>query len=84
MNAEKFQTHILIIGSGVAGGLIAEKLLAQGRGPVTMLEAGPGVLMRDRRTWLDAVMAERLPYDALGDTQDDFEASGVNPRCGHG
>jgi choline dehydrogenase-like flavoprotein len=73
------ETEFLIIGSGVAGGLIAERLLARGRGPVTMLDAGPNVLMRDRRSWLDALMSGSLPYNNLGDSRGDFEASGSSP-----
>ncbi len=69
-------TRYLIVGSGVAGSLLAERLLAAGKGPVTILEAGPSVIMRDRRTWLDYVMAKRLPYDGLGDAADDYEALG--------
>ena len=71
------ETRILIVGSGVAGGLLAERLLERKLGPVTMLEAGPDVKMRDRRVWLDQVMAHRLPYDHLGDLEKDFEAQGV-------
>jgi choline dehydrogenase-like flavoprotein len=79
VRGQRSETEILIIGSGVAGGLIAERLLAAGRGPVTMIEAGPSVLMRDRRSWLDALMSGILPYKNLGDVNDDFEASGVSP-----
>ncbi len=70
------ETDTLIVGSGIAGGLLAERLLAAGLGPIVMLEAGPAVSMRDRRTWLDWVMAHRLPYDGLGDRSGDFEAKG--------
>ena len=77
MMIEKNETNILIIGSGVAGGLVARELLAAGKGPVTMLEAGPSVPMRDRRSWLDYVMAGRLPYDHLTDTSRDYQADGA-------
>lgn len=70
------ETDMLIVGSGVAGGFIAEHLLARGTGSVTMLEAGPPVAMRDRRHWLDYVTTGRLPYDDLSDRPADFESSG--------
>ena len=70
------ETHTLIVGSGVAGGLVAERLLAAGQGPVTMLEAGPAVAMRDRRIWLDHLTAGRLPYQSLGDQGGDYESTG--------
>jgi len=76
---QPMETGVLIVGSGVAGGLMAETLLAQGKGPVTALEAGPVVHMRDRRTWLDYVMAGRLPYDHLGDQPADFTGEGAQP-----
>ncbi|WP_257456114.1 GMC oxidoreductase [Archangium lipolyticum] len=72
-------TRTLIIGSGVAGSLIAQEMLRKGHGPVVMLEAGPAVPMRDRRAWLDHVMNGRLPYTSLYDQPDDFSSSGVVP-----
>jgi choline dehydrogenase-like flavoprotein len=59
-------TYALIIGSGVAGSLIARILVENGFGPVTMLEAGPNVPMRDPRLWLDFVTTGSLPYTQLG------------------
>ena len=70
------ETETLIVGSGVAGSLVAQGLLQRGSGEVTILDAGPSVKMRDRRSWLDYVMAGKLPYDQLGDTPLDFESSG--------
>jgi len=69
-------TRVLIIGSGVAGSLVAEELLALGLGPVTMLEAGQPVPMRDYRAWLDRVMAGKSPFADLTDRGDDYTASG--------
>jgi choline dehydrogenase-like flavoprotein len=73
------QTRTLIIGSGVAGSLVARELLRKGYGPMLMLEAGPPVLMRDRRRWLDFVMAKRLPYQDHHDKPEDFASDGVSP-----
>jgi choline dehydrogenase-like flavoprotein len=73
-------TRTLIVGSGVAGSLVAQELLRKGYGPVTMLEAGPAVPMRDRRTWLDHVMNGSLPWDpSLYDQTSDFSSSGPVP-----
>lgn len=72
-------SNVLIIGSGVAGGVIAEGLLKKGLGPVTMLEAGDLMVMKDRRTWLDVVMAKKFPYQNLSDKKEDYETSGVQP-----
>lgn len=69
-------TKVLIIGSGVAGSLVATSLLSRGWGPVTMLEAGPPVRMRDPRLWLDFVTTGIAPYDLLYDNPDDFTWSG--------
>lgn len=77
--ARNESTEVLIVGSGVAGGLIAEHLLAAGVGPVTMLEAGSHVPMRDRRSWLDFVTAGSLPYAGLSDAAGDYTASGPTP-----
>lgn len=71
------ETQTLIIGSGVAGSLMAAHYLK--KGSVTMLEAGSMVPMRQRRQWLDYLMAERLPYDDCGDRDVDFEAGGKQP-----
>ncbi len=73
------ETDVLIVGSGIAGSLLAESLLARGKQTVTMLEAGPAVPMRDQRHWLDYVTAGRLPYDGLSDKAGDFKATGEQP-----
>ncbi|HEV8579124.1 MAG TPA: GMC family oxidoreductase [Thermoanaerobaculia bacterium] len=77
--ARNESTHTLIVGSGVAGGLIAERLLAAGMGPVTMLEAGANLKMRDRRSWLDFVTAGTIPYAGLSDVAGDYETAGTMP-----
>lgn len=72
-------TNILIVGSGVVGGLIAEKLLEKRIGPIIMLEAGPDLKMRDQRIWLDAIMSGKMPYENLTDIKNDYEATGNPP-----
>lgn len=72
-------TRYVIVGSGVSAALLAEGLLAAGKGPVLMLEAGPPLKMRDNRTWLDLVMAGKVPYAGLSDTAADYESRGAQP-----
>ncbi|MEJ7597748.1 MAG: GMC family oxidoreductase [Kofleriaceae bacterium] len=60
----------------MAGATIAAHLLERGHGPVTMLEAGPPVAMRDRRTWLDYVTANKEPFEAFADAAQDLENVG--------
>ena len=53
----------LIVGSGVAGTLLARQLLtSQPDAQVTLFEAGPGLEM-GYRTWLDRLMAGSSPYE---------------------
>ena len=46
-----------------------------------MLEAGPNVLMRDERSWLDHVMSNgrKLPQEGLYDRPDEYTATGQGP-----
>ena len=54
---------ILIVGSGVAGTLLARQLLAShGNHEVTIFEAGPNVETNSYRTWLDRLMAGVNPW----------------------
>ena len=57
---------ILIVGSGVAGTILARQLLASDeRHEVTILEAGPGLEPTTYRRWLDYLMAGESPYDGF-------------------
>ena len=59
---------IIIIGSGVAGTLLARRLLESESGhQITLFEAGPDFKTGDHRTWLDHLMAGKSPYDAFMD-----------------
>lgn len=73
---KKISANIVIIGSGVAGGVIASGLLEKNLGPILMLEAGDSVLTKDPRTWLNLVMGEQKPYEHLSDITDDYQAIG--------
>ncbi len=53
---------VVIIGSGVAGGVVARELLQAGAPDVLMIEQGPRMVMRDERMWHDHVMAGREPF----------------------
>ncbi len=72
-------TRVLVVGSGVAGSLVARTLLDKGYSSVTVLDAGPGVLMRDQRNWYDYVTNGNLPYTSLYDLPADYTATGVVP-----
>ena len=62
---------VVIVGSGVAGALVARKLLQSGGDfQITMLEAGPDFRTGDYRMWLDHVMAGRDPYEDFVDDPD--------------
>ena len=68
-------TRVLVVGSGVAGSLVARTLLDKGYSSVTVLDAGPGVLMRDQRNWYDYVTNGNLPYTSLYDLPADYMTS---------
>lgn len=55
--------RIVIVGSGVAGGIVAREALARGS-EVVMIESGPRVRRRDARIWYDLLMGSRDPYAA--------------------
>lgn len=70
---------VVIVGGGVAGGYVAELLIAWGYNNIVMLEAGPPITMSDPRIWLDTVTNGTVPYANLYDTQGDFVATGYEP-----
>ncbi len=75
--------RLCIIGSGVAGVVIAQAALHRGY-EVVMLEAGPRVLMRNWRRWLDFVTTGTRPYHSCEDTQGDInQRPGADPAFDH-
>ncbi|MCW3074649.1 MAG: family oxidoreductase [Flaviaesturariibacter sp.] len=75
------EANVIIVGSGIAGSLVANMLLAAGASNVVMLEAGADIPMEDHRSWYDAISTahNQLPYDSTYDLQGDFTSSGVEP-----
>ncbi len=57
---------VLIVGSGVAGALLARRLLETKKNyQITMFEAGPDIGAVSHRKWLDHLMAHANPWDAF-------------------
>ena len=76
--SQREEYDIIIVGSGIAAAVAADQALRRGRYKILMLEAGPNIVMRDERIWLDHVMATgyRLPHDHLSDSPEDHTATG--------
>ncbi len=58
---------IIIVGSGVAGTVLARQLLANGDYQITMFEAGPDFSPGNRRIWLDHLVGNDRIYDPFVD-----------------
>ncbi|TLP55503.1 GMC family oxidoreductase [Parasedimentitalea maritima] len=71
--------YAVIVGSGVAGSLVAQSMLAAGKGPILMLEAGPDIKMGDPGRWFKYVATGDAPYTATYDEASDFTATGIEP-----
>lgn len=75
----------VIIGSGVAGSALATSLLeSDADTSILMLEAGPVVPMRDRRSWWDYVLSYEKPYTQCYDFPGDNESVGLTPWISEG
>ena len=87
MNSEAFQ--YLIVGSGVAGSTLAQRLLEKNpAASILILEAGPKVEMKNRRFWWDYVVLQerstrgyrrlaRKPYDFTYDQSNESQSVGA-------
>ena len=61
-------SSIIVVGSGVAGALLARQLLqSDGDYQIAIFEAGPDFQTGDHRTWLDYLMANKNPYKPFWD-----------------
>ena len=58
---------VIIIGSGVAGTILARQILANSDFQIIMFEAGPMFKPGDRRTWLDHLVAPNKLYERFTD-----------------
>ena len=58
---------IIIVGSGVAGAVLARQLLANGDVQITMFEAGPDFPPGSRRVWLDLLVGNDRIYERFVD-----------------
>ncbi len=75
----KLRADVCILGSGVAGGVVAQELLDAGVSDVLMVEAGSAVVMRDTRTWYDVFTAGLNPFAAHTYEQADYDNAGRTP-----
>jgi len=71
-------SSVIIVGSGVAGTILARQLLASGDVEVTMFEAGPEFKAGDRRIWLDHMLGSSDTYAPfVDDPRDENEWFGL-------
>lgn len=63
-------TSIILVGSGVAGTVLARQLLATGNYEITMFEAGSDFTPGERRIWLDHMVGAREIYEPFFDDPD--------------
>lgn len=77
----KESANIVIVGSGVAGSLMAS--LCSSLDGVTVLETGPNIPMADPGWWFHHLArgggTDNTPYAAFYDEPGDFDATGANP-----
>ena len=71
--------NVVIVGSGVAGSLVANILLNSGVQNIAILDAGPNITMKDPRTWFDLITTGNEPFGNYYDTKQDFISAGYDP-----
>ena len=70
--------NAIVVGSGVAGTVLARRLLETGEYRIRMLEAGPAFKTGDRRLWLDHMQTAGDTYAPfIDDPRDDNELFGL-------
>ncbi|KQV61503.1 GMC oxidoreductase [Duganella sp. Root336D2] len=76
MTASRVYDYV-IVGSGVAGVSLAKRLLEDDpETAILMLEAGPFIPSRDRRSWWDYITLNRAPYDFTYDQDWEVPSTG--------
>ncbi len=71
------EVQYIIVGSGVASSTIAKRLLEFDHNTsILMLEAGPEIKDKDRRSWWDFVVSGARPYKKTYDRPDETESAG--------
>lgn len=82
-NVVNESANIVIVGSGVAGSLLASMCAAQGISGVLILDAGPDIPMGDPSWWFHHVASgggtSNTPYAACYDAPQDITATGIKP-----
>lgn len=76
---ESDSANVVIVGSGVAGGLVADLLASSGVRGIVVLEAGPDIVMKDPRAWFDFITTGVDPFDPYYDTAKDYDSTGYQP-----
>ncbi len=78
------KVETLIIGSGVAATVVANRLLAQdSKASILLLEAGKKVKMQDAAIWQDYVVSGKLPYTQYYDLPyPERDSKGENVNAG--
>src|SRR5215471_18070218 len=67
----------VLVGSGVAASTVAKTILESDRlASVLVLDAGPKVPAKDRRSWWDYVVLDRRPYDYCYDKKGENQSVG--------
>ena len=71
-------SSVIIVGSGIAGTVLARQLLESGDVDVTVFEAGPEFTPGDRRMWLDHMLGSSDTYAPfIDDPRDENEWFGL-------
>lgn len=69
--------EVVFIGSGVAASTVAKTILENNRlASILILDAGPKVAARDRRSWWDYLVLDRRPYDYCYDQKGENKSAG--------
>jgi choline dehydrogenase-like flavoprotein len=74
---KKREFEYVFVGSGVAASTVAKTILESNRlASILILDAGPKVPAKDRRSWWDYVVLDRRPYDYCYDQKGENQSVG--------